>query len=105
MVIYIMVLMVINITVWIVSCIMMLMDSDHGVDEDYYLGLYHVVNGKKYHSLDIFCIMLKMEICIMVARSVAQSIEAGAANQAWMAQNYDDIRGWLREQNKAARAA
>ena len=49
--------------------------------------------------------MLKMEICIMVAKSMAQSIEAGAANQAWMAQNYDDIRGWLREQNNAARVA
>ena len=99
-----MVLMVINIMVWIVSSIMMFMDSDHGVDGDYYLSLYHVVDGKNI-SLDIFCIMLKMEICIMIARSVAQSIKAGAANQAWMAQNYDDIRGWLREQNKAARVA
>ena len=84
---------------------MMFMDSDHGVDCDYYLDLYRIFDGKKYHSLDIFCIMLKMEICIMVARSMAQSIAAGAANQAWMAQNYDDIRGWLRKQNKAAWAA
>ena len=99
-----MVLMVINIMVWIVSCIMMFIDWDDGLDGDYYLSLYHIDDGKKYHGLDIFCIMLKMEICIMIARSVAQSIEAGAANQAWMAQNYDDIRGWLRQQNKAAQA-
>ena len=55
------------------------------MDCDYYLDLYRIFDGKKYHSLDIFCIMLKMEICIMVARSMAQSIAAGAANQAWMA--------------------
>ena len=53
----------------------------------------------------IFCIMVKIEMCKVISRSVAQSIEAGAANRAWMAQNYDDIRGWLRKQNKAARAA
>lgn len=41
----------------------------------------------------------------VAARSVAQSIEAGAANRAWMEKNYDDIRGWLHQQNKAAQAA